>query len=314
MQVVSADSVKAEDLGSRDVVVINDVQKLSDQVKDRLNELVRKTGQGQIVILGGNADLNWWYSFASLPVKVTQKIFVAKDRGKDSFSLTTYDRNHSIFKPFERSSTLTLASAQFFAYVETEPKKGASVLAKFENGSPVMVESPSDDRGMLVLTSPMDGIANDLPMKPVFLPLFHEMVNYLSRYSETRGWYTMGEAIPVSGSVSASSAAVINPKGERIALGDLAAGAQKFFTPEISGFHEIRVGPDVEIVAVKPPAAESNLDRMPPEDLVASVRRSPGDSQQAAFAGDDAKADYARRQTGWWYLLLVALLAGIGRL
>ncbi len=313
LQIVPVESLTPEELGGRDVVVINDVPRLSDRARDRLNEL-RKGGQGQIVILGPNVDMNWWNSFAGLPVKITQKIFVSKDRGKDSFSLTTYDRNHSIFKPFEKSSTLTLASAQFFAYTETEPKPGATVLAKFENGSPVLVESPQDDRGMLVFTSAVDGISNDLPMKPVFLPLFHEMVNYLTRYSETRGWYTMGEAIPVSGTLESTAAAVIDPKGERIALGDLSPGAQKFFTPETPGFHEIRVGRDVRIVAVNPPSAESNLDRMPPDDLLASVRRGAGESQQAGFVGDDSKADYARRQTGWWYLLLVALLAGIAEI
>ena len=53
---------------------------------------------------------------------------------------------------------------------------------------------------------------------------------------------------------------------------------------------------------------------MPPEDLLASVQRTQGESQQAGFFGDDDKDDYARRQTGWWYLLLVALLAGIAEI
>ena len=77
------------------------------------------------------------------------------------------------------------------------------------------------------------------------------------------------------------------------------------------GFHEIRVGPDTRVVAVNPPAAESNLEVMPPEDLIASVQRTQGESQQAGFFGSEEKDDYARRQTGWWYLLLVAFLAGM---
>jgi hypothetical protein len=50
---------------------------------------------------------------------------------------------------------------------------------------------------------------------------------------------------------------------------------------------------------------------MPPEDLLASVQRTQGESQQAGLFGSQEKDDYARRQSGWWYLLLVALLAGI---
>jgi hypothetical protein len=53
---------------------------------------------------------------------------------------------------------------------------------------------------------------------------------------------------------------------------------------------------------------------MPPEDLLASVQRTQGESQQAGFFGDEEKDEYARRQMGWWYLLLIALLAGIAEI
>jgi hypothetical protein len=65
------------------------------------------------------------------------------------------------------------------------------------------------------------------------------------------------------------------------------------------------------MVAVNPPASESNLDGMPPEDLMASVKRTPSESAGTAALGSGTQDDYARRQTGWWYLLLIAFLAGI---
>jgi hypothetical protein len=313
MKRIPVEQLTPEELGNHNVIVLNDVPRLSDRARDRLNEL-RKTGQGQLVLLSGSADIGWWNAFAALPVKVTQKIIVNKDRGRFSFALTTYDRNHAIFKSFEKSSTMTLGTAQFFSYVETEAKKGAGVLAKFENGSPALVESAGDDKGLLVMTSGIDGISNDLPLKPSFLPLFHEFVHYLTRYSESRGWYALGEAVPVIGTIESQAAAVINPKGDRTALGDLSSGIAKFFTPTEPGYHEVRVGRDSKFVAVNPPAAEGNLTQMPPEDLLASVKRLQGEAQQAGLMTDDAKADYARRQTGWWYLLLFALLAGIAEI
>jgi hypothetical protein len=53
---------------------------------------------------------------------------------------------------------------------------------------------------------------------------------------------------------------------------------------------------------------------MLPEDLLASVQRTQGESQQAGLFGEDEKDDYARRQSGWWYLLLIALLAGMAEI
>lgn len=310
---ISASSLTPEQIGNHDVVVIDDVSRLSDAVRNRMNDM-RKAGQGQIVILGPNSDLSWWSADPKFPVIATQKIFVGKDRGKPSYAITTYDRNHPIFKAFEKSSTLALNSAQFFAYVETEPKAGADVLAKLEDGSPIIVESPPNDRGLLVWTSAMDNVWSDMPLRPIFLPLFQEMVGYLTRFSETRGWYALGEGIPVTGGLETTAAAVIDPKGVRQALGELSAGQVRYFTPDTPGYYEIRAGRDIRLVAVNPPSAESNLDRMKPEDLLASVQKTQGEARQAGFVADTDKEDYARHQMGWWYLLLFALLAGVAEI
>ena len=68
------------------------------------------------------------------------------------------------------------------------------------------------------------------------------------------------------------------------------------------------------MVAVNPPSTEGNLDSMPPEDLLASVQRTQAEAQQAGFFGSEEKQEYARRQMGWWYLLLIAFLAGIAEI
>src|SRR5678816_4170270 len=97
---------------------------------------------------------------------------------------------------------------------------------------------------MLVFNSTVDSKWNDLPLKPSFLPLFHEMIRYLSRYSNNRGWYTLGEAIPVVGGLENVAAAVIDPKGDRKALGELAAGQYRLITLVTPGYYEVLLEPD----------------------------------------------------------------------
>ncbi len=310
---VTASAITPEELAKHEVVIINDVPRLPDKVRDKMDDL-RKTGQGQLVILGENSEIGWWGSYAKLPVKPVQRIFVSHDRGRPFVALTTYDRNHPIFKMFEKSTKVALNSAQFSVYVNVEAKPGAVVLAKYEDGAPAIVESGKEDHGMLVFDSTVDNKWNDLPLKTSFLPLFSEMIYYLSRYNENKGWYQLGEGIPVTAGVENATAAVIDPKGERQALGNINAGEAKFFTPVIPGFHEIRVGPDTRMIAVNPPSSEGNLDSMPPEDLLASVQRTPGEAKQPGFIDPEAKNEYARRQMGWWYLLLFALLAGVAEI
>jgi hypothetical protein len=309
-----AQAVTPDEIAKHEVVIVNDVPRLPEGVREKMDEM-RKTGQGQLIVLAENAEMGWWNTYAKLPVKAVQRIFVPKDRGRPSVSITTYDQNHAIFKPFKTSTRAALNSAQFFAYMNLEPKPDTPVLAKYEDGTPAIVESNKEDHGLLVFNSTLDSRSwNDFPLTPSFLPLFHEMVRYLSRYSESRGWYSLGEGIPVTAGLESVEAAVIDPQNKRQALGSLTSGQTRFFTPEMPGFHEIRVGPDTRMVAVNPPAFESNLDSMRPEDLLASVQRTQGESQQAGLFGEDEKDDYARRQSGWWYLLLIALLAGMAEI
>ena len=313
VNIMNVQAVTPEEIAKHEVVVVNDVPRLPDKVRDKMDEL-RKLGKGQLIILGESSEISWWSNYAKLPVKPVQRIFVAKDRGRPSVSMTTYDRNHAIFGPFAKSTRMALNSAEFFAYTNMEAKPGAVVLAKYDDGTPVIVESGKDDHGMLVFNSTVDTKWNTLPYKPSFVPLFIQMMRYLSRYNESRGWYLLGEGVPVVAGVENAAAAVIDPKGGRQSLGQLTAGQAKFFTPALPGFHEIRVGPDTRTIAVNPPSTEGNLESMPPEDLLASVQRTQAEAQQAGFLANEEKDDYARRQTGWWYLLLIALLAGMAEI
>jgi len=316
--VANADSVRAEDLTMYSIVLINDVPRLSDRVRDRLTEL-RKTGQqGQFVILGEFADLGWWGSYAPLPVKPVQKITATRDLGKPSVVMTSFDRNHGIFKKFQNSAKFTLSTAQFYAYTKMELKPGATALVKFEDGSPAMAEFSGPDRGLVVLGSSVDNAVltgwNDFPLKASFVPMFIEVARYLSHSDEVRDWYALGEGIPVVGSLVGGTAAVIAPGGERISLGELASGEQKFFTPEAPGFHEIRVGRDARVVAVNPPSSEGNLDMIPPGELIDSVQSTAAEARQAGLFTSDDQLDQARRQLSWWYILMIAILAAVAEI
>jgi hypothetical protein len=310
VKVLSASVVTPEELAMQDVVIFNDVPRLSDPLRTQMIA-VRKTGQGQIVVLGSNADLGWWGAVDGFPAKPVQKIEASRDRGKTSVLLTSYDRNHGIFKPFQTNARLGLNSAQFFRYTELQLKPGAAAVAKFENGSPALVESPVDDRGMLVFASSLDTLWNDLPLKPTFVLFTHEMVRYLSRYNAVKGWYTLGEGIPVIGTLEGGVARVITPDGEQESIGEMKSGEQRFIAPLVPGFHELRIGREARTLAVNPPASEGNLDTMVPEDLVASVKSTQAEARQAGFLATEDQLEYARRQMGWWYLLLFALIAAI---
>src|SRR5256712_14062730 len=77
VSVLPASAVTPEEVTNHEVVVINDVPRLPDKVRDRLDDL-RKTGQGQLIILAENAETGWWNSQAKFPVKPGPRLVVPK--------------------------------------------------------------------------------------------------------------------------------------------------------------------------------------------------------------------------------------------
>jgi hypothetical protein len=272
----------------------------------------RKGGQAQLVILGPNADLSWWGAIEGFPAKPVRKVDVnSTERGKNAVYLTSYDKNHGIFKPLQSTSRLGLNTAQFRNYVELQPNEGATAIAKFDNGQPALVES-SKNRGVLVFASTLDNSWNDLPLKPSFVLFLHQSARYLTGYNAVKSWYTLGEGIPIIGALEGGVARVVDPSGTQESLGELKSGEQRYYSPTTPGFYELRVGREARSLAVNPPASEGNLDKMVPEDLLASVQSTEAEDikQTGNFSTDD-KLEYARQQMGWWYLLMIALIAGV---
>jgi hypothetical protein len=313
VKTVPAGQLVPAELANHQVVIVNDVPRLSNEVWQKMDEL-RKIGQGQWVILAQNADPGWWSGAASLPVKPARRIAVKTDRGQPSVSVTNYDRNHPVFKHFERSAKLTLSAAQFFAYVEVEPKPGAAVLARFDDGQAFLVESKPEDRGLLVTnSSAYDQAWNNWPLTVSFLPLVDETVRYLSRYNETRSWYALGEGIPIVGSAEGSAASVMSPARERESLGEIKAGQQRFYSAALPGFYDLQVGRDLRLFSVNAAMTEGNLETMPPDDLWASVKQLEDGPLNGGGATSEAE-EHNRRARLWWYLLLIAVAAGIAEI
>jgi hypothetical protein len=148
---------------------------------------------------------------------------------------------------------------------------------------------------------------SDLPLKISFVPLVDELVRYLSRYSETRSWYALGEGVPITGSAEGTAASVTGPSGERESLGDILPGLQRFYSPALPGFYDVQVGKDLRLFAVDPPMTEGNLEVMPPDDLLASVTQIESGTT-AGVQEADAAQEHARRSLSWWYLLMAAIL------
>ncbi len=295
-------------------------------IQDRLRDFVKAGGGLVIVLADGALAADFGRSFASwLPIAVEDP---AKSPGRrpgarpsDDYALLTDLRmDHPIFRPFDAPNSGTFSGARFYGHARLSVSAGAQILARFDNGDPALVAADIDKGRVLVFASSADDATNDLPVKAVFAPLWHQMLRYLENFRQERQWMDVGDTIAPKkllveaairrgkGNVNLNQAIVVmDPARRRLAL---APGADAVAL-DAAGFYEIRTADLNTSVAVNPAARESDLAHGNSEEMAAGWISSEA-KEPAAFASDELPtAEEKDQRARWWRYLLLAMLAAL---
>jgi hypothetical protein len=197
-------------------------------------------------------------------------------------------------------------SVRFFRYVPVEPLPDDSVLIRFEDGHPLLIERHVGAGRLLVLASPLDRDWSDLAIHPLFVRFIGAAARYLT--AATAAPNTIVGAVLPTGVNGRNGAQVFDPTGKRVlALGDT-AGQTRLFAEQV-GFYEVRGGGRSDWIAVNADPRESDLARMSNTSIAqwnrlqTPARASPNAQQANADAGPQLKALWP------WLLLLAVTLA-----
>jgi hypothetical protein len=317
--------LRESDLAGKDVVILNDVPSLPAASAALLTGFVQKGG-GLLVVLGESSGKNTFAEAAGEGGLFPAPLAPVVDRARDWGGTLSYlDYGSPVFEVFNAPHSGDFSGAKFFRYRSFETPVTAGVLARYDDGSPALVEKRLGSGRVLVWTSTLDTFWNDLARQPVFLPFMHQLVKHAASYAEASSWHTVGEVMDVdryltmvlegesrdeaSGRefdlviTSPSSKKIVLPKTEERALLPL----------EEQGFYEVRragMGAAASSsVAVNLDTAESDLSRLDPEELVAAVTfRETGIAGAGAEGTGDTREAQEGRQGYWWFLLAGALL------
>ena len=220
--------------------------------------------------------------------------------------------DHPVFAPFSAPKSGDFGAARVYRYRRFDPDSGATVLGRFDDGAPALVEHRVGRGRVLVWTTGMDNLWSDLPVQPVFLPLVHQMVRYLAGYSERRTAFPVGYVLDLQAARSLvggeSDVTVESPSGRRTALG---AAAEPAMTLDEAGFYTIRTvggSPRSASLAVNVDPSEGDLTPLDLDAFLAAVR--PAGEAAAAASPESATMNLSereRRQGLWWYLVIGAL-------
>ena len=310
-ETVPAGRVSPPLLERRSVVVLNDAALPPGLAGGELKHFVERGG-GLLVVLGPHTQ--WPASEADL---LPGKLGAVIDRPGRGATLGYRDYSHPVFEIFKapRSGDWAAVRFQKYRFLDLEKAPANRLLASFDDGGVALAERRVGTGRVIVMTTSIGGSDNsswnDLPKKPVYLPLVHALVKYLGRYEQTANWRTVGEVVDL-GAKTKQDRSIVTPSNERRTMRTNDPG-----TLELSeqGIYEIRttaVGTGrPERIAVNVDPVESDLSVLDPQELVALVtgRATQSASQGTQSAPQELPAVEAERRQGlWWFVLLVGLL------
>lgn len=313
------DALTPRDLDGRALVVLDEVTPPAGPVGTRLRALI-DGGGGVVVVPGGSQTETWPAEWRSLLPAVGQVVDRTADAGG---TLSSIDYAHPIFEIFNAPRSGDFSTARFYRYRALTAQPGTTTIARFDDGSPALVERLVGRGKLLTWASTFDSYWTNLPLQPVFLPFVHQLGKHAGRYSDPRPWFTAGEVLDLSrhgeltapflsGRAADSTTELVlqAPSGERERV--TAGGANHMITLREQGFYELR-GRDTPVgsgrpIAVNVDPTESDLSHLDPQDMVVAVTSVNGQHESGSDVNAATPQDQEQRQKVWWYLLLGALL------
>src|SRR3954470_17994244 len=238
----------ARDFDGKALVVLDEVPPPGGEMGKRLRAMI-DGGGGLVIVPGGSRAEAWPAEWRSvMPATVGSVVDRTADAGG---TLSSLDYAHPVFELFNAPRSGDFSTARFYRYRALAPQTGSSVSARFDDGSPALVERTVGSGKLLMWASTFDLTWTNLPLQPVFLPFVHQLGKHAGRYSDPRAWYTAGEVLDLSrhgeltapftggrGADSTSELRLEAPSGARERL--TAGGANHLVTLHEQGFYELR--------------------------------------------------------------------------
>ncbi len=234
-----------------------------------------------------------------------------------SGSLGYLDYSHPVFEVFKAPRSGDFSAAHVFRYRALQTLPTDRILARFDDGAIAAAERKVGAGRAIVWTSTLDDSWTDIGVKPIFLPLVHQLVRYLAHYEPATSWFTVGQVLDLTarakGRADKSDRIVVTPSGERISQSSAGEGSEGLLELNEQGVYEVRSSGAAagrpEAIAVNLEPAESDLASIDPRELVAAVTgHATLVEAQPAQAQEMTREESERRQSLWWYLLMAGLL------
>lgn len=259
-------------------------------------EQVRRGGAAFVVLGAGDA------AAGRVPLtgqRIRGTRFAARDEER-FLSLGAVDETYA---PLAKAALWD--GVRFFQVFQAEAG-GAHIHARLEDSTAVLFEQKVGEGTVIVLASALDGLANDLPLHPAFVPFVEQVAHRLSGWQEAALSVSVDAAVELGGGRSSMAIEALDPSGQRALSFEESARGRPLLVDR-AGFWEVRRGAGrSQMIAANIDRRESDLEPMPRESA-------------ELWSGADAKSggaapwgdDKARHPLAVWVLAAALIAAAV---
>jgi len=284
-------------------VILNDAGAVNAALADALVKFVNAGGQ-LIIATGPQTQADSFNNALQQisPAVLREAVLV---KSGESAAITDVKFDHPIFEVFQQSGRL--AGADVIGYFRSEPRPNATTLARFEDGSPALIEGTAGKGRVLLFTSSLGPSWNDLPLTPLYLPFIHQMVRYAGS-RESNSWYGLGQTFTVRKDGEAAPPAIDTPSGVRLSETRATPDGELLVTAREPGFYRLRYNSQPDFAAVDIDGAEGDFSKLNLQEFIAGITGGAGAAEGAGANQNVSGEEIEGRQRVWWSLLLMALV------
>jgi hypothetical protein len=302
METQRPESAALANLANYAFVVLNDVSNVPSSLDGALQHYVSAGGSMLAVLGPGSAVL------PRVPVldEAIQNSSYAGREGQRFLTVTDLDEGHPVLRNVDR-----FTGVKFYQAIPVTATK-SRVLAKLNDGTPLVLERTVGEGKVLTFTSPFDNVLNDLPIHASWVPFVQRAALYLGG-----GGAEQPVNLPVdsyvelrTGDGKGAAAEVLDPDGKRVLSLEEAVKARNA-TLDREGFFEIKTAAGRRsLIAAHADRRESNLAAIEPETL--DLWKRTGTTDSPGPGGVGGAGNSAEQPWGLWpYILLLLLLVAV---
>jgi len=170
------------DFGRPAAVVLANTGHVSEADADRLARFAA-AGGGLLIFAGDRCEQEGFRQLAQAGIALGQFVD-ARSTSELPWRLDDWDQEHPVFQPFSDPQYGDLQRLPFRCFAAIKPADGTRVLARFQDGSPALLERQHGRGKVLWFASTCDRDWSDWPRSRLFVPVVHQMLGYLVGLTE----------------------------------------------------------------------------------------------------------------------------------